>query len=98
MAHVDPGTRQYERYGLLDPFSFKKVSISFCMPKIMKIMRKTTELERSKDKWQIWVLVPVINEIQHHRPLESLSTVPILPHTKNYGNRVSGLTSLRIRS
>ena len=63
----------------------------------MKILRKTTELERSKDKWQIWVLVPVINEIQHHRPLESLSTVPILPHAKNHENRVSGLTSLRIQ-
>ena len=60
-------------------------------------MQKTTELERCKDKWQIWVLVPVINEIQHHRPLESLSRVPILPHAKNYKNRVSGLTSLKIR-
>ena len=54
-------------------------------------------LPYSRNKWQIWVLVPVINKIQHHRPLESLSTVPILPHAKNYENRVSGLTSLRIR-
>ena len=60
-------------------------------------MQKTTELEQCKDKWQIWVLVPVINEIHHHRPLDSLSTVPILPHAKNYENRVSGLTSLKIR-
>ena len=61
-------------------------------------MQKTMKLEKCKDKWQIWVLVPVFNEIHHHQLLDSLSTVPILPHAKNYENRVSGLTSLRIQS
>ena len=94
---MGPWTRHYERYDLIDPFSSKIVSISFYIPKLVNIMLKTTELERFKDKWQIWVLVPVFNEIHHHQLLDSLSTVPILPHAKNYENRVSGLTSLKLR-